>query len=141
MCPGNCTLGIVKCVPRAEPGAMSLLQSWNIPEVELTVPSYGNWEPSEPMVPPTCQAWLHVVARKERVLGAPSGDELGVRSCKNVCKKLSVLWIVSAAICAAAAHSPATRTAPTAHGTSKKEIDDHRKHHVDLHFQSDWTEG
>ena len=30
---------------------------------------------------PTCQAWLQVVARKERVLGAPSGEELGVRSC------------------------------------------------------------
>lgn len=83
MCPGNCTLGTVKviwCVLRAELGVMSLLHSWNIPDVELTVPSYGNWEPSEPIVPPTCQAWLQVVARKERALGAPSGEELGVRS-------------------------------------------------------------
>ena len=35
------------------------------------------------MVLPTCQAWLQVVARNDRALGAPSGEELGVRSYKD----------------------------------------------------------
>lgn len=48
------------------------------------------------MVLPTCQAWLQVVARKERALGAPSGEELGVRSCavKHKCITIRKSYVV-----------------------------------------------